>query len=108
MLREGFNIVRVIDTDMAVENILKPFSQDPTNQFFGIDAEWDMSYCGDMGTVCLIQMSGPKETMLIDIHSLRTVRKWPEERFLELFKLIFDHSKNVYGKFNVAVFLIRS
>ena len=46
-------------------------------------------------------MSGAKQTLLIDIHSFRTVHKWTDERFLELFKIMFDHPKKIYGLFEL-------
>lgn len=91
-------MVHLVDSREAIRHLLKPFIRNPENEFFGFDAEWDMSYSGEMGTVCLIQMSSEKQTMLIDVYSLRKVHGWSDKRFLnKLFKLIFDHGKKIYG-----------
>lgn len=92
---KGDHRVHLIDSRQAVNITLKHFIEDPANEFFGIDAEWDMSFTGEKGTVCLIQLSGIRETMLIDIHTFRT--KWSEARLKKLFTLIFCHSKPIYG-----------
>jgi ribonuclease D len=93
------HMVHLIDSELAIEKLLRPFIENPETEFFGIDAEWDMTFTAEMGTLCLIQMTSETQTMLIDIHTFRKQYRWTQERFFDLFKLIFDHSKKIYGKF---------
>ncbi|KAI6188096.1 3'-5' exonuclease domain-containing protein [Aphelenchoides besseyi] len=87
----------MIDNEDSVNTILRPFIEDPKNTCFGFDAEFDQSWCGEMGTLSLIQLSGHAQTLLIDIHVLKEEHQWSDEKFLWLFKLIFSHEKRIYG-----------
>jgi hypothetical protein len=64
----------------------------------GLFLSANFSYCGNGDTLCLIQMSNATQTMLIDIHAFKNQLKWTDDQFLDLFKLIFNHEKKIYGK----------
>lgn len=89
-------MVRLVDSAEKVGQLLKPFIAN--SDYFGFDSEWDMSYFGSMGDLCLIQISNETETLLIDIHAFKNILKWNDEQFKDLFTLLFDHSKPIYGK----------
>jgi ribonuclease D len=76
---DGTGIVRLVDSKEAIDTLLKPFMENPTTEFFGMDAEWDSSFIGESGTVCLIQMTSEEGTMLVDVRTLRAVHKWTDE-----------------------------
>ncbi|KAI6214540.1 hypothetical protein M3Y94_00280100 [Aphelenchoides besseyi] len=97
MLKSSTHWVQMIDNEESVNTILRPFIEDPKNTCFGFDAEGDQSWCGEMGTLSLIQLSGQAQTLLIDIHVLKENHQWNDEKFLEMFELIFSHEKPLYG-----------
>ncbi|KAI6171112.1 3'-5' exonuclease domain-containing protein [Aphelenchoides fujianensis] len=95
LLQNHVHRVRFVDTREALEQVFKPFMQQPTCQNYGFDMEGEQSYCGDQPSVCLIQMTNKKETLLIDMCKFQPL--WSTEEYLEFFRLLFHPDKWIFG-----------
>jgi len=86
--------VYLIDSPKKVLKKLYPFLA--STDFFGLDAEWDMSFSGDLGSPCLIQISSLHKTMLIDIVALNK-HQFGEVEWTDLFRKLFAKKNTIYG-----------
>ncbi|CAD5214736.1 unnamed protein product [Bursaphelenchus okinawaensis] len=84
----------VVDSIIKIHTILKPF-MDSNDKFIGMDAEWDASDCGLQGELCIVQLSSRKQTVVIDVTTLKTILN--DEQWVDLWSMVFGGETKLIG-----------
>ncbi|KAI6194676.1 Exonuclease mut-7-like protein isoform X1 [Aphelenchoides besseyi] len=94
-LSQGQHLTYVIDQPEELATRFYPFLEAETK--FGIDAEWEQSYAGEVGTLGLLQISTKMETMLFDVVAFTMRDDFGKDQWMELFSRLFNPKNRFYG-----------
>ncbi|KAI6197251.1 hypothetical protein M3Y94_01202400 [Aphelenchoides besseyi] len=94
-LSQGQHFTYLIDQPEELITRFYPFLEADTK--FGIDAEWEQSYAGEVGTLGLLQISTKMETMLLDVVAFTMQDGFGRDEWMELFSKLFNPKNRFYG-----------